>query len=158
MEYIDSLFHFYSTTKSFESHKNQGVINPDSICFLAETGQIFTNNTLIGLDKSKYDKLAKVVLEHDIKIKNILGLEGPSVRDGDINNIGDVVKFLDGFTEDDNLKQYIENIKKAVVSQIESVQYSLTENHDISIFNLTLNLRIDIISPINAIKWITARN
>lgn len=72
MNYIDNLFHFYDTTESFELHKKQKVINPDSICFLKETGQIYTQNTLFGVSKEEFDKLVQLVNNHETKIEKVL--------------------------------------------------------------------------------------
>ena len=94
MSYIDNWFHFYSTTESFEVHKRQGLINPDSICFLKETGQIYTQNSFFGICRERFEKLEQLVLRHDAQIKDILGIEGPSVKDGIVNNIADLVTSL----------------------------------------------------------------
>lgn len=127
MSYIDNWFHFYSTTESFEVHKRQGLINPDSICFLKETGQIYTQNSFFGICRERFEKLEQLVLRHDAQIKNILGIEGPSVKDGIVNNIADLVNFLDGFTDDDNLKDFLDAMRKALESQIETVNKTLSE-------------------------------
>lgn len=127
MSYIDNWFHFYSTTESFEVHRRQGLINPDSICFLKETGQIYTQNSFFGICRERFEKLEQLVLRHDAQIKDILGLEGPSVKDGIVNNIADLVNFLDGFTDEDNLKDFLDTIRTALESQIETVNKALSE-------------------------------
>lgn len=127
MNYIDNWFHFYETTVSFEVHRERGLINPDSICFLKETGQIYTQNSFFGICRERFEKLEKLVLEHDAKIKNILGIEGPSVNDGIINNIADLVDFLDGFTDQDNLKDFLNSMRNALEAQINEVNKVLSE-------------------------------
>lgn len=127
MSYIDNWFHFYDTTESFEVHRRQGLINPDSICFLKETGQIYTQNSFFGICKERYERFEQLVLEHDAKIKNILGIEGPSIGDGVINNIADLVNFLDGFTDEDNLKDFLEAMKTVLESQISAVNKALSD-------------------------------
>lgn len=127
MSYIDNWFHFYSTTESFEVHRKQGLINPDSICFLKETGQIYTQNSFFGICRERYEKLEQLVLEHDAKIKDILGIEGPSVNDGIVNNIADLINFLDGFTDDDNLKDFLDAMRTALETQINTVNKSLSD-------------------------------
>lgn len=127
MSYIDNWFHFYSTTESFEVHRKQGLINPDSICFLKETGQIYTQNSFFGVCKERYEKLEQLVLEHDAKIKDILGIEGPSVKDGIVNNIDDLVNFLDGFTDEDNLKEFLDAMRTALENQIKAVNKALSD-------------------------------
>lgn len=127
MNYIDNWFHFYATTESFEVHRKQGLINPDSICFLKETGQVYTQNSFFGICRERYEKLEQLVLEHDAKIKNILGIEGSSVGDGIINNISDLISFLDGFTDEDNLKEFFEAMNNALEAQISAVNKVLSE-------------------------------
>ena len=144
---IDKIFHFYETLESFELHKRQGLINPDSICFIKETSQAYTQNTFIGICKKRYEELEQLVLEHNAKINNILGIEGPSVKDGIVNNIADLVNFLDGFTDEDNLKDFIETLKNTLVAQINAVHAYFSEkidtlesqiNSDTEIFTNTL--------------------
>lgn len=127
MSYIDNWFHFYSTTESFEVHRKQGLINPDSICFLKETGQIYTQNSFFGICRERYEKLEQLVLDHDAKIKDILGIEGPSVKDGIVNNIADLVNFLDGFTDEDNLKDFLDAMRTALENQISAVNKALSD-------------------------------
>lgn len=126
MNYIPNWFHFYSTTEAFEVHKRQGLINPDSICFLNETGQIYTQNSFFGICRERFEKLEQLVITHDAQIKNILGIEGPSVNDGIVNNIADLVNFLDGFTDQDNLKEFLDRMRATLRSQIEEVNRSLS--------------------------------
>ncbi len=151
MNYIDKWFHFYDTTESFELHKKQGLINPDSICFLGESGQIYTQNSLFGICRERFEKLEQLVLEHEAKIKNILGIEGPSIKDGIVNNIADLINFLDGFTDEDNLKDFIEAMKNALESQIDTVQKELS-NRITSLEDSIRNDSDDLHNAINAIN------
>lgn len=136
MNYIDNWFHFYDTTESFEIHREQGVINPDSICFLKETAQLYTQGHFFGICKERYEELEQLVLAHDATIKNILGIEGPSVNDGAINNLADLINFLDGFTDKDTLAA----IKDAIYKQIDDVKAYLQGQVD------NINLDIDLIN------------
>lgn len=126
MNYISNWFHFYETTESFEVHKKQGLINPDSICFLKQTGQIYTQNSFFGVCKERFEELERMILSHESAMRNILGIEGPSVDDGIVNNLADLVNFLDGFTDKDNLKEVIEAVQSALSSDIESVNRELS--------------------------------
>lgn len=126
MKYIENLFHFYKTTASFEDHKKLGLINPDSICFLHETGQIYTQNTFFGICKERYETLELLVMAHDTQLKNILGIEGDSVSDNKINNLKDITNFLDGFSDQENLKSLLDYIKESLQLQIEQVNQELT--------------------------------
>ena len=127
MSYIDNWFHFYETAKSFEIHKNQGLINPDSICFIKETSQIYTQNTLFGICKSRFEELEKLVINHNTKINDILGIEGSSVGDGIINNIADLVNFLDGFTDEDNLKDFLDAMRESIINMINTLASDLRD-------------------------------
>lgn len=153
MSYIDNWFHFYSTTESFEVHRKQGLINPDSICFLKETGQIYTQNSFFGICRERYEKLEQLVLDHDAKIKDILGIEGPSVKDGIVNNIADLVNFLDGFTDEDNLKDFLDAMRTALENQISAVNKALSDR----ITALEDEIHNDSESLHNAIKAINSQ-
>lgn len=130
MNYIDNLLHFYDTTQSFEVHRKQGLINPDSICFLRETGQIYTQGSLFGICKERFDSLEQLVLRQDTKIKDILGVEGPSVNDGFINNLADLINFLDGFTDEDNLKEFLDAMKQSILAIIKDMSDNLRQELD----------------------------
>lgn len=149
MNYIENSFHFYETTESFEVHRKQGLIHPDSICFLKETAQIYTQESFFGICKERFERLEQLVLAHDAKIKNIMGIEGPSVNDGIVNNLADLVNFLDGFTDRDNLKEVIEGVRNNLEKQIESVSKELSDrvtaledniNNDTENLQNTLNI------------------
>lgn len=164
MNYIDNVFQFYDTTESFELHKKQGLISPDSICFLRETSQIYTQNNLFGICRERFLTLEQLVQGHEAKINNILGVEGPSVGDGIVNNITDLVTFLDGFTDEDNLKEFLDNLeevlrteivamKNYLYAEIEELSYKVKKNtedinsamnrldsHESSITTLTVSL------------------
>lgn len=124
MSYIDNIFHFYETTEAFDIHKKQGLISPASICFLNQTGQIYAQGSLFGICRERYEELEQVVLAHEAKINELLG-KGDTEGDGAINNLNDVINFLDGFTEDDNLKDVIDALKKNIQAQITLVENSL---------------------------------
>lgn len=59
MAYIDNLLHYYSTTQAYNENKNSGLINPDSICFVGDSGVIYAQNDPFGIDKRAYDALQK---------------------------------------------------------------------------------------------------
>lgn len=114
MAYIDKWFHFYGTKKAFDEHMNAKVINPTSICFIDETGQIAAQGSLLGVNKIDYSNLKAQVQRHEEDLRNILGIEGPSVGDGKINNLADIINFLATFDEDDTLKNCLDDIKKQI--------------------------------------------
>lgn len=127
MSYIEEIFHFYETTQAFETHRKLGLISPDSICFLKETRQIYTQNTLYGICEDRFEKLEQMILVHEAKINNILGITGSSVDDGVINNVTDIFDFLHGFAEGDNLQNYIKSIEESLIAQITSVNNILSD-------------------------------
>ena len=127
MEYISNFFHFYETIDSFEAHKRQNVINPDSICFIKESSQIYTQGTLFGICKSRFESIENMVKEHEIILKNILGDEGPSVPTSTIDNLKDIIEFLSGFTTDDNLKVIVENIIETVKTEVSVITAELSQ-------------------------------
>ena len=49
-----------------------------------------------------------------------------SVDDGAINNLSDIIEFLDGFTDQDNLKECISAVQRALEDQISEVNRVLT--------------------------------
>lgn len=116
--YIDKWFHFYETTAIFEAHLEKGFIDPDSICFLKESGQIFTQNTYFGLCRAEFDELVRLVSKHESMLNDILGIEGPSVDDGIINNLKEITDFLTGFENEENLKEILEALQKALQAEI----------------------------------------
>lgn len=127
MEYISDFFHFYETIDSFEAHKRQNVINPDSICFIKESSQIYTQGTLFGICKSRFESIENMVKEHEIILKNILGDEGPSVPTSTIDNLKDIIEFLSGFTTDDNLKVIVENMIETVKTEVSVITAELSQ-------------------------------
>ena len=127
MEYISNFFHFYETIDSFEAHKRQNVINPDSICFIKESSQIYTQGTLFGICKSRFESIENMVKEHEIILKNILGDEGPSVPTSTIDNLKDIIEFLSGFTTDDNLKVIVENMIETVKTEVSVITAELSQ-------------------------------
>lgn len=45
---IDNFFHFYSSKEIYNRHKEQGLIDPDSLCFISNTGKIIAQNEAFG--------------------------------------------------------------------------------------------------------------
>lgn len=123
--YIDKWFLYFGTEDSFKAHLEKNFINPESICFIEQTGQLYTNGKFFGICKEDFNQLKSVVFNHTRMIQNILGLEGPSVGDGIINTLKDIQDFLNGFTTEDNLNDYINQIKFALQGSIEDVQLQL---------------------------------
>lgn len=142
--YIDEWFQFYETTASFEAHRNNGFINPDSICFLMETGQIYTQNSYFGICKKEFDQLVFLVNQHTSLLKNIMGIEGPSVDDGNINNLRDIEAFLRGISTDTSLAEMITSLETALRLSIKEVSDELQNKYrELSVKIVDLHSELD---------------
>lgn len=137
MAYLLEKFHFYDKEKTFKEHRDAGLINPDSICFIKETHQIFTQGTIFGVDTDIFTRLSEMVAAHDSLIKNALGIEGTSVGNYKLDNIEDFKKFLDDYDTDDTLKSIITETKQALGRHIVEVGNILQEQID------TINLYLE---------------
>lgn len=149
--YIDEWFQFYETSASFEAHLNNGFINPDSICFLRETGQIFTQGNYFGICKKEFEQLVFLVSQHTALLKNIMGIEGPSVGDGAINNLRDIEAFLRGIDTDKSLAEMITSLETALRKSIKEVSDDLQNKYrelNIKIVDLhaELDQQVDLLS------------
>ena len=127
MEPIANILHFYETTKAFNDHKDRGLISPDSICFIKEDGLIYTQNNYFGLGGKLVEDLTNLVHEYGETLKiygdtldNISGVKGPSTEDNLINNLADITKFLQGFSTQENLKNYITKVKDTIQNDVDS--------------------------------------
>lgn len=148
MEPIANILHFYETTKAFNDHRDRGLISPDSICFIREDGLIYTQNNYFGLGGKLVEDLTNLVHEYGETLKvygdtldNISGVKGPSTEDNLINNLADITKFLQGFSTQENLKNYITKIKDTIQNDVNS-RFN-TVNNSISSINTELD-NIDI--------------
>lgn len=110
-QYIENLFHFYETSESYNNHMKQGVINPDSICFLKETGQVATQGNVLGISTKDYasnnqELISKINTAKDaidnIASSGIAGTVNITVSSGadtlknslDNSKVGDMKYFL----------------------------------------------------------------
>ena len=98
MNYIDSWFHFYDTTESFEQHRDKGLINPDSICFIKESGQVYTQNSFFGICVERYERLEQPAKELDDRFGETLAEIEQFERDinSDFNEFKELVGAPDG--------------------------------------------------------------
>lgn len=148
MEPIANILHFYETTKAFNDHRDRGLISPDSICFIKEDGLIYTQNNYFGLGGKLVEDLTNLVNEYGETLKvygdtldNIAGVKGPSTEDNLINNLADITKFLQGFSTQESLKNYITKVKDTIQNDVDSRLN--TVNNSISSINRELD-NIDI--------------
>lgn len=98
MNYIDSWFHFYDTTESFEQHRDKGLINPNSICFIKESGQVYTQNSFFGICRERYERLEQLAKELDDRFGETLAEIEQFERDinSDFNEFKELVGAPDG--------------------------------------------------------------
>lgn len=98
MNYIDSWFHFYDTTESFEQCRDKGLINPDSICFIKESGQVYTQNSFFGICRERYERLEQLAKELDGRFGKTLAEIEQFERDinSDFNKFKELVGAPDG--------------------------------------------------------------
>lgn len=127
MAYIRNIFHYYDTFSLFKEHLDSNLIDPDSICFIGDKGQIYTQGRLFCLDKTEFDSILKVVNEHTIKLNNILGIDGPSTETTELDNLIDVYNFLSGYKTDESLKEVLDSIETTISKQVTEVEKSLLE-------------------------------
>lgn len=113
-EKIKDLFHWYGTTASFMTHKKMGLIPCDSIAFLGQTGQIYTQGEILGVSTEEFKVFKDIVT-------NIEKLFTEGAEDT-IDNIYDMLHFLQGYTGDDRLKIIIDKITDALNSHISDNQ------------------------------------
>lgn len=113
MDYIDKLFHLYETTESFTDHLKAGLINPDSICFLHETQQLYTQGFFIGVEKARYDRIEKDVREIYKILEKIPDYEELSKMKADLEQIQ---RLLSGFEDTDSLKVILSTLEDDISS------------------------------------------
>lgn len=117
MKQLDEMFHLYNTLESFNTHKDLGVINPNSICFIVETSQIYTQGTFFGVSIKVFDELAKFVSDINDRLNNVEGVNDGD-PDGTIGSLREVLKFLEGYSEDTNLKTIIDTLRTVLEIKI----------------------------------------
>lgn len=70
--YIDKMFHFYKTIEDYEMHHEYGLINPDSICFISDTGQIATNNKILGVSTKLFEEFKESIESYTGTINTVI--------------------------------------------------------------------------------------
>lgn len=131
MAYIEDFFHFYETVESYQAHSKLNLINPDSICFIKESGQIITQGTIFGICKSRFETLEQLALEIHTKLNNILGIEGPSTSTKSIDNLPEIIEFLSGYNTEENLSDILSAMNNAIYKSIEAVSNELKKELEV---------------------------
>lgn len=57
MSYLKNVFHLYETKASFEKNLRENLIDPNSICFIKETQEIYTQGEFFGLSTEDREAL-----------------------------------------------------------------------------------------------------
>lgn len=107
MAYIKKRFHLYTTLKDFEEHKENDLINPDSLVFIKETLQIYTQDTFFGLSKLEFDALIAKVEELE---NTISGNE----ESDNLDSFQKIVEFLKDYKSSDTLKGLLDTLEKSI--------------------------------------------
>ena len=107
MAYIKKLFHLYTTLKDFEEHRDSNMIAPDSICFIVETLQIYTQGTLFGISNKEFNELKTVV-------STISSMINGNPESEDIDALDKVLKFIEGYKTGDSLKEVLDRIQSVL--------------------------------------------
>lgn len=94
MNQLKEIFHLYKTKKAFEDHLNMGIINPDSICFIEETKEIFTQGNYYSID-------SKVIGEILSEIETIKD-SGALPKEPFLASLNDITHFIYGPLYDEN--------------------------------------------------------
>ena len=126
MKYIDKILHFYSTFESFSQHKESNLISPDSLCFIEESGQIYTQGSLLGVDTRVFKIIVDEVHKHSELFDSLLKSDEEDNKGKVIKSLTDVIKFLDGYTKDDNLKETINLMKTSLTNSISDIKSDIS--------------------------------
>lgn len=116
---IKSWFHYYSTKEAFDLHLSNNLINSNSICFIEETSQLYTQGQFFGIARSDFASALRLINEHEKSLKNMLGIEGESVNSDAIDNFKEVIEFLKGNSKDSTLTQVLEELKSSIMSYVD---------------------------------------
>lgn len=115
MAYIKKRFHLYTTLKDFEEHRENSMIDPDSLVFIKETLQIYTQGTVFGLSKLVFDELLQKVEE----LKELI--EGNEESDN-IDSLLTIIEFLKGYNTSDSLKNLIDALEGLIAENKQSIK------------------------------------
>lgn len=89
MEYIDNIFHFYETLESYNEHKRNNLISPDSIVFVEEEHRVYTQGTWFGISKEEFDELKELVEKNAFtdELKSKLDSIEPGAQVNTVNSV-----------------------------------------------------------------------
>lgn len=115
MKQIEDLFHWYGSTASFMTHKKLGLIPLDSIAFLGQTGQLYVQGNIIGVSTEEFDKLKEAV-------DKLTDIFASGEGEGTLLSIEKIINFIEGFTEEERLKDILDKFKSSLDDKVDKVK------------------------------------
>lgn len=136
---IQERFLLFETLQGFQDMYYRGAIQPTSIAFIKETGQIFAQNSFFAVDANAFKNLSLLAKVNRDYLNDILGIEGPSLEVMDISNLADLLYFTTGYEKGTQLKDLLEIIKDTLRLEIEDAANYLAELIDSLDYRTSLN-------------------
>ena len=136
---IQERFLLFETLQGFQDMYYRGAIQPTSIAFIKETGQIFAQNSFFAVDANAFKNLSLLAKANRDYLNDILGVEGPSLEVMDISNLADLLYFTTGYEKGTQLKDLLEIIKDTLRLEIEDASNYLAELIDSLDYRTSLN-------------------
>lgn len=136
---IQERFLLFETLQGFQDMYYRGAIQPTSIAFIKETGQIFAQNSFFAVDANAFKSLSLLAKVNRDYLNDILGIKGPSLEVIDISNLADLLYFTTGYEKGTQLKDLLEAIKDTLRLEIEDASNYLAELIDSLDYRTSLN-------------------
>jgi hypothetical protein len=136
---IQERFLLFETLQGFQDMYYRGAIQPTSIAFIKETGQIFAQNSFFAVDANAFKSLSLLAKVNRDYLNDILGIKGPSLEVMDISNLADLLYFTTGYEKGTQLKDLLEIIKDTLRLEIEDASNYLAELIDSLDYRTSLN-------------------
>lgn len=136
---IQERFLLFETLQGFQDMYYRGAIQPTSIAFIKETGQIFAQNSFFAVDANAFKSLSQLAKVNRDYLNDILGIKGPSLEVMDISNLADLLYFTTGYEKGTQLKDLLEIIKDTLRLEIEDASNYLAELIDSLDYRTSLN-------------------
>ncbi len=114
IKYMKERFHLYETLDKYREYKKNGLISPESLCFITETHQVFTQDSWYSISSKDFEVLKLLVQELQNNIKDIKeGTEGNT-----LDSLDKISQFLTGFSTDSTLNTIINGVLDEVKNNI----------------------------------------
>jgi len=122
--YIDRWFLFYETKAAYDLQLANDLIDPESICFIEDTGQIATQGLLFGIDETCIELLQTKVEA----LENIIKGDDSSTA---IDSLQKVINFFANYTTEDTLSSVLNTLETTITNayteKINEVQSNVDE-------------------------------